>query len=97
MYSLLFTKSFEERYRFLAKKHSLLIKRVDKTFHLLRLNSLHFSLRSHKVNTRNYGQRWSSRITGDLRLIWDYTQHADKVCILLLDIGSHSGGKKVYK
>lgn len=96
MYSLIFTKSFEESYSLLTKKDSLLIKRLDKTLHLLMINPHYPALKSHKVGTRNHGQKWSSQITGDLRLIWDYIEN-NSLSIIILDIESHSGSKRVYK
>lgn len=51
---------------------------------------------THKVGTKNLGKRYSSRVDGDLRLIWDFDEN-DRLILLLLDIGGHSGAKKVYK
>lgn len=54
------------------------------------------SLKSHMVNSSRHGKRWSSRVTGDLRIIWDFNK--DKINILdILDLGGHSGKNKVYR
>lgn len=53
------------------------------------------SLETHKVQTRFLGERWSSSVSGDVRIIWDFSN--DRILILLLDIGRHNGKKKVYK
>lgn len=97
MYNLIFTKSFDKRYKeFICNKDQKLEKRIDKALVLLKNNPFCFSLKSHKVNTKNYGVKWASRVTGDLRIIWDFAN--DKVMvIILLDIGGHSGKDKVYK
>ena len=67
-----------------------------KTLQLLRQNPHYPSLRSHRVNTRFLGEHWSSRVTGDIRIIWDF-ENGNHLVILLLDIGGHSGTHKVYK
>ena len=40
------------------------------------------------------GNFWSARITGDIRIIWEYKNN--QMVLLLLKIGGHSGGKSVY-
>ena len=54
------------------------------------------SLKSHKVNTKNFGKKWSSWITSDLRIIWDFDEVEKKV-ILLFVIAKHSGAYREYK
>jgi len=53
-------------------------------------------LKSHKVNTKLNGIRWSSRVTGDIRIIWDFESGLVNV-INIFNIGGHSGQSKVYK
>lgn len=96
MFTLVFTKDFDERYIFLSKENKNLEKKIRKALHLLEQNPTYPSLKTHKVASKNYGQKWSSRVTGDLRIIWDYDSQ-DRLIILLLDIGGHSGTLKVYK
>lgn len=71
-------------------------KRTKKAIKLMRTDPFYPSLKSHKVNTRNFGERWSSWITGNLRIIWDFDTEKQLV-ILLLAITKHSGGHKEYK
>lgn len=64
---------------------------------LLRLEQDPFSppLHSHKVHTRLFGEVWSSRVTGNLRILWRF--HDERVEVLeLLDLGGHSGKDSVY-
>jgi len=96
MYSLIFPKPFNQSYRALVKGNKELEKRISKTLKLLLQNPFYPSLKTHRVNTRNYGQKWSSWITGDLRLVWDFHQE-EKMTIILLAIGKHSGKHKAYK
>ena len=62
----------------------------------MRIDPFYPSLKSHKVNTRNFGQKWSSWITGDLRIIWDFDE-VTKQIILLFAVTKHSGSHKEYK
>jgi len=96
MYKLRVTSSYKNTFDKLARNDETLKKRVMVTLLKLAENPKHPSLHSHKVNTIAYGQRWSSSVTGDIRIIWDYDTE-DRLIILLLDIGGHSGTHKVYK
>lgn len=71
-------------------------KRLKTALQKLAIDPAHPSLQSHKVNTVNYGEKWSSWVTGDIRIIWDYDSE-ERLVIILLDIGRHSGTHKVYK
>ena len=95
MYKLLFKSGFEEGYRKLTKNNNELKKRVLKTLKLLSEDPLYPSLRSHKVNTKEFTNIWSSWVTGDIRIIWRY--HQNVLVIELLSIGGHSGRGSVYK
>ena len=62
----------------------------------LERDPLYPSLKSHKVRDRQGYEAFSSYVTGDLRIIWDYAE--DEVDILdLLDLGGHEGSGKVYR
>ncbi len=96
MYRLKFSSQFYRAFNKLIKKDKALEKRIVKALDLLRQNPRHASLKSHKVQTGNYGPRWSSRATGDIRIIWDFDE-TNNLIIMVLTIGGHSGKKKVYK
>jgi len=53
------------------------------------------SLHSHKVLLSNGREVFSSRVNGDIRVIWSYTDLTE--VIRFLAIGGHSGKNKVYK
>jgi addiction module RelE/StbE family toxin len=95
-YDLDFTPEFLEDYKKLIKKNNLLIKKFSKSLQLLAGNPQHNSLRSHKVDTIDNQDVWSSWITGDIRIIWLYDKDK-KLVIVLLETGTHSGSNKVYK
>ncbi|OGD85883.1 hypothetical protein A2696_03435 [Candidatus Curtissbacteria bacterium RIFCSPHIGHO2_01_FULL_41_13] len=96
MFTLKITATFAATRKKLAGNNKTLNKRIKVTLQKLALNPAHPSLQSHKVNTRNYGIRWSSWVTGDLRIIWDYDTE-QRLVLILLDIGTHGGADKVYK
>lgn len=95
MYNLEFGEGFTSEYKKLTKNNIEIKKRILKSLKLLAENPLYPSLRSHKVNSKEFNNVWSSWVTGDIRIIWKYE---DKVLIIvLLAIGSHSGSTNVYK
>ena len=95
MYELQTTSNFRKKYKKLVEKNKKLQSFVQKTLDLLRLNPKYKSLKTHKVFLSQYGEVYSSFVTGDIRIIW--LQVENKLIILLLDIGGHSGSKSVYK
>jgi len=96
MYLLNFTATFISHKEKIVVRSEVLNKRLKATLQKLALNPTHPSLKTHKANTKNYGERWSSWATGDIRIIWDYDTK-NRLVIILLDIGRHSGKHRVYK
>ena len=96
MYVLRFLDSFKSTYDALIKGNQEKEKRAKKALNLLRQAPLYPSLKSHKVNTKSFGERWSSWITGNLRIIWDYDPE-EKMRIMLFAIVPHTGTHKEYK
>lgn len=96
MYILLYTKTFDKSYSEIITGDQEKEKRTQKALNLLRLDPFYPSLKSHKVATRNFGEKWSSWITGDLRIIWDFDTE-QRLTILLLAITEHSGTHREYK
>ena len=96
MFTLKITATFIITHEKLTGDNETLNKRIKVTLQKLAINPSHPSLQSHKVNTQNYGIKWSSWVTGDIRIIWDYDSE-QRLVIIVLDIGTHSGTHKVYK
>lgn len=96
MYTLRFTPTFEHSYRKRIKKNHALEEKTHKSLHLLIHNPFYPSLKSHKVRTRNHKVKWSSRVTPDIRIIWDFDPLMSDM-IYIYDIGGHTGKRKVYK
>ncbi|MCL4353568.1 type II toxin-antitoxin system mRNA interferase toxin, RelE/StbE family [Patescibacteria group bacterium] len=96
MFSLIATSGYDDAYKKLIKGNPEKEKRTKKAVKLIRTDPFYPSLKSHKVNTRNFGEKWSSFITGDLRIIWDFDE-VEKKIILLFTIAKHSGSHREYK
>lgn len=96
MYTPVSTPTYDESYKKLIKGDQEKEKRANKAVKLMRIDPFYPSLKSHKVNTRNFREKWSSWITGDLRIIWDFDE-TEKQIILLYAITKHSGSHREYK
>lgn len=96
MYTPISTPTYDEAYKKLIKGDKEKEKRTKKAIKLMRADPFYPSLKSHKVNTRNFGKKWSSWITSDLRIIWDFDEE-EKHIILLFAITKHSGSHREYK
>ena len=95
MYELQTTSNFRKKYIKLAEKNKKLQNSVQKTLEQLKVNPRYKALKTHKVFLSQYGEVYSSFVTGDVRIIW--IQIENRLIILLLDIGGHSGNKGVYR
>ncbi len=95
MYELEVTSHFRRKYKKLVAKNKILKDQISYTLKQLAKDPKHKNLRSHKIIGSEYGDVFSSSVTGDIRIIWKDID--DKLILLLLDIGGHSGGKGVYK
>lgn len=96
MFELERSDYFKKKYKKLVKRNSRLEKQVADCLSVLQENPFHQSLDTHKVNPVIGGKAWSSSVTGDVRIIWDFSETGIQV-LELLDIGGHSGSGKVYK
>lgn len=95
MYELEITSHFRRKYRKLIAKNKSLKNKIIETLKQLAKDPRHKNLKNHKVSTSEFGEVISCRVTGDIRIIWK--QVDDKLILLLLDIGGHSGSNSVYK
>ena len=96
MYVLRFLDSFNPTYKKMVKGDQEKEKRTKKALNLLRQEPFYPSLRSHRVNTRSFGRRWSSWISGDTRIIWDFDLK-EKMIIILFAIVTHTGTHREYR
>jgi len=89
MYQLVPSYNFRKQFFKLVKKDPLLIKRIDKATSFLKDAPFHPSLNTHTVgNNKKYGSIYSSRVTGDIRILWAISP-SEQLVIILLKIGGH--------
>jgi mRNA-degrading endonuclease YafQ of YafQ-DinJ toxin-antitoxin module len=93
-YDLEFTAKADRMLSKYIKQNSALLYKFQIAFEKLAENQFAPTLKTHKVFSKDLGMAYSSRVTGDLRIIWNYRQN--QITILIYTIGSHSGKKAVY-
>ena len=74
MYKLNSSKSFTKKLKKLIENKRLKLEVLNKSLQFLAKDPFSPVLRTHKVNTRKLGKYYSSRIDGDLRIIWNFDQ-----------------------
>lgn len=94
-YRIRTTPSFNRRFKKLSKKNSVLKNSIYEVLNRLSINPYQKSLKTHKVNSRVFKNAFSSRVTGDLRIIWSFDNSSSKV-VNIYDLGGHEGSNKVY-
>ncbi len=83
------TTLFSKKYKKIVKNNQKLQEiMINKLFDLAD-NPLLPSLGSHKVNTPKFGECFSSKVTGDIRIIWKYDENDSLEILELLDLGGH--------
>ena len=90
MHKLKKTLNFVKKADKLVKSDKSLRKKLSKALKNLQTQPFQSSLKTHQVNSRLFGNKWSSRVSGDIRIIWDFTDQ-NTITILLLDIGESHG------
>lgn len=95
MYTLLPTKAFLRKIKKVLATQKL---KQDFKVSLLLLEKDPFSkgLATHKVQSRIHGLMYSSRVSKDIHIIWNFDEN-DRIIILLFDIGGHEGKGRVYR
>ncbi len=88
------TPQYRNQIKKITKKNSRLVAKVVATLKKLRMDPLGLGLRTHIVNTSSIGKVYSSRVNGDIRILWRF-ENGD--IILLLTIGGYSGSTKVCR
>ena len=88
-YQLEVTKKAARKYKKLTTKNIHLQEKIQEVLKILVDNPFHSKLKTHKVQITNYGIVYSSSVIKDIRIIWEFEK--EKITIVLLDIGGHSG------
>ena len=94
-YSLNIFPSFERRFKKFAKKNKKLGELTIRILNNIAEDPFYSSLKTHKVDSKYLKGVYSSRLTGDLRIIWSFDKKRVWV-IDIYDIGGHEGSNKVY-
>jgi len=94
MINITYSKGFFRRYDKLINRDTSLEKKYAKCITLLVIDPFYSSLRTHKVNISTFGLVYSSRVTGNIRIIWKYF---NRDTIVILTTGGHDGKSSVYK
>ena len=94
MFEIEITSHFRKRYKKLVSKNKNVKNKIIKAIETLRKDPGYPSLKTHKVFISEYGDVFSSSVTGDIRIIW--TKIKNELVLLLLDLGKHSGKHSVY-
>lgn len=99
MYQLNRKAYFSRKLKKLLKKDPGLTPVVIEVLTALAKNPRDQKLRSHKVIAKYDGNlALAVDLSGDLRIIWRYGERRETIQILdLIDVGPHSGSKKVYQ
>jgi mRNA-degrading endonuclease YafQ of YafQ-DinJ toxin-antitoxin module len=96
MTELKFQSRFHRIVKKYVKKNNSLEPKILQSLQLLKKNQFHRKLKTHSViSSYDKKKAYSSSVTGDLRIIWEYENKQAKI-IDIVDIGGHSGNKKVY-
>jgi mRNA-degrading endonuclease YafQ of YafQ-DinJ toxin-antitoxin module len=93
-YRITYSSKFDRDYRKLVKGNKGLSKRIIKAIKQLSIDPFYPGLRTHMVDISDIGKIYSSRVTGDLRVLWSLKEGN---IIFLYRIGGHSGSSKIYK
>lgn len=94
-YDLVFSKYYIKKVKKIVGKNKLLGELILNKLNELSLNPNNPKLRTHTVDAMFFGTCNSSRINGDLRIIWRYDSNRFTI-LNILNIGGHSGTHKVY-
>lgn len=93
MFDLHFRSKFVRKVRKLTRRNGELRSKVDAALAMLRMDPFDRSLQTHKATNPEGDRVFSSKVTGDLRITWDFLNGAARI----LDIGGHSGRRRIYR
>ncbi len=96
-FELRFNKYFLKKIGKITKNNKPLEVKLDRVFEILAINPHYASLKTHKVNSKRFDEKYSSSVTGDLRIIWDFDKTTKAIEIIeVFDLGGHSDKGSVY-
>ncbi len=80
--------SFDSAYNKLVKNNKQLVKKFDKAKDQLSIDPFYPSLNTHKIYLSNGNFYYSSWVTGNIRIFWQFNEE-NKLVILLYETGGH--------
>jgi mRNA-degrading endonuclease YafQ of YafQ-DinJ toxin-antitoxin module len=89
-----YTSKYERDFKKIVRKDKLLASKVRDVSEKLSVNPFSIGLRTHIVRISSLGRVYSSKVSGDIRILWTLEEED---IILLHRIGGHSGSSNVYK
>ena len=96
-YTLQFSASVSKTYQKYIKNNLVLQKAFKKTRDTIADDPFYAGLHTHKVDTIQNNDVYSSIVTGDWRIIWQFDKETKVATILVLELGTHSGSSQVYQ
>jgi mRNA-degrading endonuclease YafQ of YafQ-DinJ toxin-antitoxin module len=97
MFEINLQKYVAKKLQKLLKNNKILQVRFDIVINKISQDPFEVSLRTHKVNSKLFGEKYSSSLTLDLRIIWDFDKTTNELEIIdIFDVGGHSGNNSVY-
>ncbi len=78
---------FDRKYRKYKKLNQSIFNKITSTICKLQTDPFQQSLKTHQVNLSNFGECFSSRVSGNVRIIWKFKKNV--AVILCLNIGGH--------
>lgn len=87
---------FKRIVRVIVINNPSLKTRIARVLYLLRKNPFHPSLKTTRIYTKRKRLHWSSVVTDEMRIIWDFMD-TKKTKIMLLTIGGNQEPLKVYR
>lgn len=94
-YQVSFSGPFMRRMKKIRKYNKPLFDRINQTINQLKINPFYPSLKTHTVNNSIHGEVSSSRVDGDVRILWIFEEGNFKI-VNILAVGGHSGSHKIY-
>lgn len=86
-YTLSFSTKFERDLKS-YRKDKLALEKIKNTLKILASDPFYPGLKTHSVNIQSVGDVYSSRVTGDIRIIWIFKDKKG-FTIITLRVGGH--------
>ncbi len=74
MFKLQFHLRFFKKVKKIIKKDKKIKNKINNTLKALEQSPTDQKLKSHKITSKNGNRLFSSRVNGDLRIIWNYNK-----------------------